>query len=136
MSTLTDDNIESSYKGNALLHLLSYMKPYVGWVVICLALVLALTGFDLYRPMLIGDAIDLFKEQGNFDVIVETTIKYAIVLVLSFVFNITQTWLLQKMGQSIILTVRKELYAHIQSLSSRYFDLTPVGRLVDRKSVV
>ncbi|MCI8798589.1 ABC transporter ATP-binding protein/permease [Acetatifactor muris] len=132
MSTLTDDNIESSYKGNALLHLLSYMKPYVGWVVICLALVLALTGFDLYRPMLIGDAIDLFKEQGNFDVIVETTIKYAIVLVLSFVFNITQTWLLQKMGQSIILTVRKELYAHIQSLSSRYFDLTPVGRLVTR----
>ena len=109
MSTLTDDNIESSYKGNALLHLLSYMKPYVGWVVICLALVLALTGFDLYRPMLIGDAIDLFKEQGNFDVIVETTIKYAIVLVLSFVFNITQTWLLQKMGQSISLTVLKEL---------------------------
>lgn len=132
MSTLTDDNIESSYKGNALLHLLSYMKPYVGWVVICLALVLALTGFDLYRPMLIGDAIDLFKEQGNFDVIVETTIKYAIVLVLSFVFNITQTWLLQKMGQSIILTVRKELYAHIQSLSSRYFDLVPVGKLVTR----
>lgn len=132
MSTLTDDNIESNYKGNALLQLLSYMKPYVGWVIICLALVLALTGFDLYRPTLIGDAIDLFKEQGNFDVIVETTIKYAIVLVLSFVFNITQTWLLQKMGQSIILTVRKELYAHIQSLSSRYFDLTPVGRLVTR----
>lgn len=132
MSTLTDDNIESNYKGNALLHLLSYMKPYVGWVIICLALVLALTGFDLYRPTLIGDAIDLFKEQGNFDVIVETTVKYAIVLVLSFVFNITQTWLLQKMGQSIILTVRKELYAHIQSLSSRYFDLTPVGRLVTR----
>ncbi len=132
MSTLTDDNIESNYKGNALLHLLSYMKPYVGWVIICLALVLALTGFDLYRPTLIGDAIDLFKEQGNYDVIVETTIKYAIVLVLSFVFNITQTWLLQKMGQSIILTVRKELYAHIQSLSSRYFDLTPVGRLVTR----
>ncbi|MCI9141722.1 MAG: ABC transporter ATP-binding protein [Lachnospiraceae bacterium] len=132
MSTLTDDNIESNYKGNALLHLLSYMKPYVGWVIICLVLVLALTGFDLYRPTLIGDAIDLFKEQGNFDVIVETTIKYAIVLALSFVFNITQTWLLQKMGQSIILTVRKELYAHIQSLSSRYFDLTPVGRLVTR----
>ncbi len=132
MSTLTDDKIESNYKGNALLHLLSYMKPYVGWVAVCLVLVLALTGFDLYRPMLIGDAIDLFESQGNYDVIVETTIKYGIVLALSFAFNITQTWLLQKMGQSIILTVRKELYAHIQSLSSRYFDLTPVGRLVTR----
>lgn len=132
MSTLTDDKIESSYKGSALLHLLSYMKPYVGWVAVCLILVLVLTGFDLYRPMLIGDAIDLFETQGNYDVIVETTVKYSIVLALSFVFNISQTWLLQKMGQGIILTVRKDLYAHIQSLSSRYFDLTPVGRLVTR----
>ena len=132
MSNLTDDKIESNYKGSALLHLLSYMKPYAGWVAVCLVLVLALTGFDLYRPMLIGDAIDLFEAQGNYDVIVDTAIKYAIVLALSFAFNITQTWLLQKTGQSIILTVRKELYAHIQSLSSRYFDLTPVGKLVTR----
>lgn len=132
MSTLTDDKIESNYKGSALLHLLSYMKPYAGWVAVCLILVLALTGFDLYRPMLIGDAIDLFEKQGNYDVIIDTTVKYGIVLVLSFIFNISQTWLLQKMGQSIILTVRKDLYAHIQSLSSRYFDLTPVGRLVTR----
>ena len=132
MSDLTDDKIESNYKGNALLHLLSYMKPYIGWMAVCLVLVLALTGFDLYRPILIGDAIDLFEAQGDYGVIVDTAIKYGIVLALSFVFNVTQTWLLQKTGQSIILTVRKELYAHIQSLSSRYFDLTPVGKLVTR----
>ena len=132
MSALTEDKIEANYKGSALLHLLSYMKPYAGWVTICLVLVLALTGLDLYRPMLIGDAIDLFGADGNYDVIVETAIKYSIVLVLGFVFNITQTWLLQKTGQGIIFTVRKELYAHIQSLSCRYFDLTPVGKLVTR----
>lgn len=129
---MTEDKIESSYKGSALLRLLSYMKPYLGWVSLCLALVLALTGFDLYRPILIGNAIDLFEKQGNYDVIVDTAIKYGVVLVLSFFFNMTQTWVLQKTGQRIILTVRKELYAHIQSLSSRYFDLTPVGKLVTR----
>lgn len=132
MSTLTDDKIESVYKGNALLRLLSYMKPYTGRITLCLILVLALTFFDLYRPTLIGDAIDLFQVQGNYDIIVSTSIKYGIVLILSFLFNITQTWVLQKTGQSIILTVRKDLYAHIQSLSSRFFDLTPVGKLVTR----
>ena len=132
MNTLTEDKLESSYKGNALLRLLSYMKPYLGWFLLCLALVLALTGFDLYRPILIGDAIDLFETQGNYDVIIDTAIKYGIVLALSFVFNLIQTWVLQKTGQRIILTVRKELYAHIQSLSCRYFDLTPVGKLVTR----
>lgn len=132
MSNFTDDKIESNYKGNALLHLLSYMKPYAGWVILSLLLVLALTGFDLYRPILIGDAIDLFEAEGDYDIIVTTAIKYLIVLLLSLVFNISQTWILQKTGQKIILTVRKELYAHIQHLSCRYFDLTPVGKLVTR----
>lgn len=132
MSALTEAKKESHYKGGALLHLLSYMKPYAGWVAVCLALVLVLTGFDLYRPILIGDAIDLFEARGDYEVIVETSVKYGVVLLLSLVFNIMQTWILQKTGQRIILTVRKELYAHIQSLSSRYFDLTPVGKLVTR----
>lgn len=132
MSTLTDDKIESGYKGSALLRLLVYMKPYAGQVTLCLILVLGLTGFDLYRPVLIGDAIDLFEARGDYDIIVRTAVKYGIVLALSFVFNVTQAWVLQKTGQRIILTVRKELYSHIQSLSSRYFDLTPVGKLVTR----
>jgi len=74
----------------------------------------------------------LFAEEGDYNVIIETAIKYGIVLVFSLIFNVTQTWLLQKTGQSIIHTVRKELYTHIQSLSCRYFDLTPVGKLVTR----
>lgn len=132
MSTLTEDNLESNYKGNAMLHLLSYMKPYTGWVLLSLILVLALTGFDLYRPILIGAAVDTFEAGGNYDIIVSTAVKYGIVLLLSFLFNLAQTWILQKTGLRIIFTVRKELYAHIQSLSCRYFDLTPVGKLVTR----
>ena len=132
MSAINDDKIESGYSGNALLRLMTYMKPYAGQVLLCLVLVLALTGFDLYRPTLIGDAIDLFKDRGDYQVILDTAIKYGIVLILSLIFNVSQTWILQKTGQRIILTVRKDLYAHIQSLSSRYFDLTPVGKLVTR----
>lgn len=132
MSKYTDDKIESNYSGNAMLRLLAYMKPYAGWMALCLVLVLILAGIDLYRPMLIGDAVDLFSEQGDYSVIVDTAIKYGIVLVLSMIFNLAQTWILQKTGQKIIHTVRGELYAHIQSLSSRYFDITPVGKLVTR----
>ena len=134
MAKMNEDSIESKYKGNALLRLLSYAKPYAFWVVLALILVLVLTWFDLYRPILIGDAINLFEADGDYDVIVNTAIKYSIVLALGFVFNIAQTWILQKTGQNIILQVRRELYLHIQSLSSRYFDLTPVGKLVTRVS--
>ena len=114
------------------MRLIAYMKPYAHWVIFALLLVLGLTAFDLYRPMLVGDAIDTFGANGDYDVIIATAIKYAVVLALSFAFNIAQTWILQKTGQNIILQIRKDLYRHIQSLGSRYFDITPVGKLVTR----
>lgn len=114
------------------MRLIAYMKPYAHWVIFALLLVLGLTAFDLYRPMLVGDAIDTFGANGDYDVIIATAIKYAVVLALSFAFNIAQTWILQKTGQNIILQMRKDLYRHIQSLGSRYFDITPVGKLVTR----
>lgn len=114
------------------MRLVAYMKPYAHWVIFALLMVLGLTAFDLYRPMLVGDAIDTFGANGDYDVIIATAIKYAVVLALSFAFNIAQTWILQKTGQNIILQMRKDLYRHIQSLGSRYFDITPVGKLVTR----
>lgn len=132
MSAFNEDKIESNYNGNALLRLLSYLKPYTLSMILCLILVLALTGFDLYRPMLVGDAIDAIEGGQSYDAILAFALRYGIVLVLGFLFNITQTWLLQKTGQRIIFAVRKDLYAHIQSLSCRFFDLTPVGKLVTR----
>ena len=119
-------------KKSSTMRLIAYMKPYAHWVIFALLLVLGLTAFDLYRPMLVGDAIDAFGANGDYDVIIATAIKYAVVLALSFAFNIAQTWILQKTGQNIILQMRKDLYRHIQSLGSRYFDITPVGKLVTR----
>lgn len=119
-------------KKSSTMRLIAYMKPYAHWVIFALLLVLGLTAFDLYRPMLVGDAIDTFGANGDYDVIIATAIKYAVVLALSFTFNIAQTWILQKTGQNIILQMRKDLYRHIQSLGSRYFDITPVGKLVTR----
>lgn len=132
MNSSKNINKNDMNKKSSTMRLIAYMKPYAHWVIFALLLVLGLTAFDLYRPMLVGDAIDTFGANGDYDVIIATAIKYAVVLALSFVFNIAQTWILQKTGQNIILQIRKDLYRHIQSLGSRYFDITPVGKLVTR----
>lgn len=132
MNSSKNINKKEMNKKSSTMRLIAYMKPYAHWVIFALLLVLGLTAFDLYRPMLVGDAIDTFGANGDYDVIIATAIKYAVVLALSFAFNIAQTWILQKTGQNIILQMRKDLYRHIQSLGSRYFDITPVGKLVTR----
>lgn len=59
---------------------------------------------------------------------------YLFMMLLGFVLNAADTWMLQKMGQSIIYEMREEVFTHIHSLSLNFFNNTPVGKLVTRVS--
>ena len=43
-----EDALDIHYEGNAVLRMLSYLKPHVGTIAVCLALVLLMTGLELY----------------------------------------------------------------------------------------
>ena len=60
MATIKEEKL--SYNGNAFTRLLTYVRPYWRTMVLCTALVLAVTALNLYRPILIGDAIDRYIE--------------------------------------------------------------------------
>ena len=65
MKQKIDEDYEKSMKGNVLRRLLRYAKPYWHTIIIVFALVLAITGFDLLRPVLVGDAIDDYIDGYN-----------------------------------------------------------------------
>ncbi len=136
------------YNGNAFLRLMGYLRPYIKTVLICFVLVAILTALDLYRPMLIGDAIDQYiltiegetadaalaalTPDQRWHGILKTAALYIGVMLVAFVCNRMQYLMIQEMGQKIVYTLRTELMAHVQSLSMRFFDTTPVGRIVTR----
>lgn len=70
----------------------------------------------------------------DFTGILKAALLYLLMLLLGFVLNALDTWMLQKMGQNIIFDMRKEVFGHIHSLSLHFFDNTPVGKLVTRVS--
>lgn len=76
------------------------------------------------------------KELRRFDFtgILKAAGLYLLMLLLGFVLNALDTWMLQKMGQSIIYRMREEVFEHIHSLSLSFFNTTPVGKLVTRVS--
>ena len=121
--------------------LLRYMKKHTGVLVLCLFLVLIATFLDLYRPILIGDAIDEFitgdyapgeAVDERFAGVLRSAALYVVILVGLFVCNRFQYLLMQKTGQDIIYQMRQELFEHVESLTMRFFDLTPVGKIVTR----
>lgn len=137
----TNPNPDISYEGNALLRLLAYMKPHLPSFLICLLLVLAVTALDLYRPVLIGDAIDRYitigdasplTPQERFSGVLRSGAIYAAILGLLFICNRFQYLIMQKTGQQIIYDIRNTLFQHVQGLTMRFFDITPVGKIVTR----
>ncbi|MDF2869350.1 MAG: transporter related [Anaerocolumna sp.] len=133
-----EENMEESLeystksKGSVLKRLLIYAKPYWHLILFSLVLVLCITGLELYRPILVGQVIDEFIAKKNFDGVKHIALIYFIVLLLSFLCNFLQTWILSLTGQNIIYNIRQEVFEHIQKLSLRFFDITPVGRIVTR----
>ena len=132
MSDKKLSSIEESVHGHVLGRLLKYAAPYWWQFLICLLLVLGITVIEIYRPILTGKAIDLFSESADFSEIATLSIQYAIVLVLGFIFNFLNTWILQLTGQTIIYNIRQEVFEHVHKLSMRFFDITPVGKIVTR----
>ena len=129
------------YEGNALLRMLSYVKPYKGVMTVCMLLVLVITALELYKPILIGNAIDLYitgdfapgeMVSERFRGVLIAAAQYLGVLAALFVCNRVQYLMLQTTGQKIIYEMRNQVFEHIESLSMRFFDLTPVGKIVTR----
>ncbi len=102
----------------------------------------ALTNADaaLLKQYVENGAVPLTREElkelrrFDFTGILMAAALYLLMLLLGFVLNALDTWMLQKMGQQIIYRMREEVFSHIHSLSLSFMNKTPVGKLVTRVS--
>ena len=117
---------------SVFLRLMGYMRPHIGTLLLALALVAVTTASSLLRPIVIGNAIDTITSGGMFSRIVRYFAVYMLLLVLGTLCSAVQMWMLQNLGQNVIFQLRTELFTHIHRLSLRFFDVTPVGRIVTR----
>lgn len=116
--------------------LFSYAKPhrksFVGVFICAFLAILA----DLFQPFLIKYAIDekvLFGAYGS-KILIGLAAGYLLLEALSGVFSYVQANLLQRVGQSIVAVLRKDLFKHITGQSMSFFDRNSMGGLVTNES--
>lgn len=108
-----------------------------------MSLLIPLAIADATQPILVGQVVSVLRseegdllwflrdrslEQGIQLVVILLTITIIIKLALTGI----QGYQVQKVGQQITEGIRNDLFEHVTSLSSRFFDKTPVGRLITR----
>ncbi len=120
------------FDGQTLRRLFPYIHPYRGSFFFLVGLTIFLGFLSPIRPILIQYAIDGFVDKGDYQGLLRLVIVMIGLLVVQAIGTYYQTYLSSWLGQTIIMDIRKKLYAHILSLRIRFFDHTQIGRLVTR----
>ncbi|MGH9870822.1 MAG: ABC transporter ATP-binding protein [Candidatus Polarisedimenticolia bacterium] len=120
------------YDARMMRRLWAYVRPHHGLITLSLLLLVAVSAAQLAQPYLIKMAIDGPIANGDARGLGWIVAAFAGLLVLEFSLRYLQIYALEKTGQNVVHDLRVQVYGHLQTLSSNFFDRNPVGRLVTR----
>ncbi len=127
-----DEQMESKGKWKVIVRLFSYLKNYTKGVIgvlICMGVTVIIS---LINPLLIETAIDDYIGAGDMPGLLRLGLFTLVLNVIYIIFVKIRTYVMSLISNQILLTVRQELYEHIQKLSFSFFDSRPTGKILAR----
>lgn len=136
MKDFKDNTRERSDK-EVIRRLLSYAKPYkVEFIWIIIMMIISL-GIQLLPPLLIGLTVDTVSNDAltsgeKIQFIIMLSIIFIAILAIGNLVGYLQGIMLQKVGQKTVVSLRDEVFNHIEHLNIGQINQVPVGKLVTR----
>jgi ATP-binding cassette subfamily B protein len=127
-----EEILGKAYDARLLRRLLKYVVPHRALLAASLGLLLVLTAAQLIQPWLLKLAIDGPLAHGTVSGLDRLALAYAACLGLELGLRFFQVVLTERIGQNVVYDLRTAVFAHLQTLSSSFFDRNPVGRLMTR----
>jgi ATP-binding cassette subfamily B multidrug efflux pump len=137
-----EDRHRSENDWRLLLRLVPYARHSGRILLISMLLLVPLSVASAIQPIIIGQAISLLRQEPNIWAFFQDKPQSWGLNVLTGLLFLTiavrlgleslQAYLVQKVGQKITADIRNDLFEHVTSLAVRFFDRTPVGRLITR----
>lgn len=121
--------------------LLKYLRPYRWLVLIAILLLLIARGIEALVPVYIGHvtqqiidgtALDEMGKESLFSTVLENCLLILAILTFSYLLDTASILLKSWVGQKALLTLRTQLYEHVERLPLAYYDRHAVGRLMTR----
>jgi ATP-binding cassette subfamily B multidrug efflux pump len=147
MATIHEEDVlGKAYDSRLMKRLLRYLRPYRWQVIVALIAIILKAGADVLGPYLTKVAIDKylanrttshslldrFLSSQPLVGIAQISAIYIGLLLVSFLLEFTQTYIMQWVGQKVMFDLRAQIFRHLQQLHVAFFDRNPVGRLVTR----
>ncbi|MGE5582711.1 MAG: ABC transporter ATP-binding protein [Bacillota bacterium] len=127
-----DEYIKESIDLVIIKRLLAYLKPYKPEVALTLLLMGLVTGIELLNPYFLKLAIDKYIVNKDIPGLLLLGLAMVVIKVVSLYCARGRIKIMAGVTSRILLTIRHQLYAHIQKLPFNFFDSRPVGKILAR----
>ncbi len=127
-----DEYLKTVSKRVTLIRLFRYMLAYKGPITAVIMIMLTTVSISIVNPLIIDRAIDVHIANKDFRGLFQLCL-FALGINTAFVMLVKlRMYLMAKISNNVLLTIRQELYTHIQKLSFSFFDSRPTGKILAR----
>lgn len=127
-----DEILGKAYDARLMRRLLMYVKPYKKYVVLAILLNILVAALGPLRPYLTKIAVDNYIANKDYHGLTIICLILFASLFLQAIVQYFLTFYTELMGQKIIFDLRVQIFSHVQKLALKFFDKTPIGRIVTR----
>lgn len=127
-----EEVLGKAYDAKLMKRLLGYVKPYKHFVIFAILLNIVVAALGPIRPYLTKIAVDDYIAHSDYHGLFIISLILFGSLLFQAVIQYFLTYFTQYLGQKILYDLRTQIFNHIQKLALKFFDRTPIGRLVTR----
>ena len=112
----------------------AYLAPYKWRLVVAMVAKLVASSMFLVLPAVIKSIVDTALVKQDTAVLNQITVALLVVFFVLSLASVVGNYLISIIGERIVLDLRRQLYAHLNSLSIKFFTERRVGELISRMS--
>lgn len=127
-----DEELRESLNITLIRRLLTYLRPYTAEVIKTLLLMAAVIVVELFNPYMLKLGIDKYIAEGDWKNLFVLGGVMIVANIVAVVCSRLRMLIMGRVSNNIILTIRQQLYSHIQKLSFSFFDSRPTGKILSR----
>ena len=130
-----DQNLLGVAVMNELKRFLRYLKGYEGQVALAVVLILAVTGLGLPYPMIVKVMVDDALPHHDWHLQKMLMGLFLLVFVARNILQYLNRYILQRLGMRITCDMRQDIFAHLQTLSLKYYESNQSGKIAARVAI-
>ena len=115
-----------------LRRILGFARPHKRDLIIFLLLSVVSAVLIVATPVLAGRVVDAIVGKGEVSTVVWLSVVIALIAVLEAAVGLLSRWLSSRIGEGLILDLRRVVFTHVQRMPVAFFTRTRTGALVSR----